>query len=429
MREGTFLGLRVFPRGIAICVIASFILTGAPATFAASVFDVRRDFSTNENPNGVWSYGWQEKLGGAFTLLTETRPASADNGVPCEVWEFAHYTAPLLIHFPQANKETGLSDGGRGQYPPGTLLYYAAVDDSAPQNLATIRFTAPSNAVYRVATSVRTYLDGPPGGDVDFHVAVNGHRMGGAFLRTPSAAALVEKWELTEGSTVDFSVGRGADGHQYGSGLKIRIGITALPGRLEQLATPAEYAETEARGGSSLLRDVIRLQHLHVAQQFPPYPIKIRELRFRPSAVYGEPFDVVIPDFRVRMSTTERGPRTLKARFAANVGDDDTLVFRGPLHASSQFTGPAGGPKDFDIVIRLTKPFIYDPSRGNLLLDYRNITGSKATYIDAGASENAGRAFDLDASSRTATTVDDGAEVVRFVFELATNAVPKRFRQ
>jgi hypothetical protein len=31
--------------------------------------DLSRDFSLAGNPNGAWSYGWQNTIGGAFTLL------------------------------------------------------------------------------------------------------------------------------------------------------------------------------------------------------------------------------------------------------------------------------------------------------------------------------------------------------------------------
>ena len=50
--------------------------------------------------------------------------------------------------------------------------------------------------------------------------------------------------------------------------------------------------------------------------------------------------------------------------FANNVGADDTIVHSGSLFLSSAFTGPAGGPKGFDILIHLTTPFTYDPASG-----------------------------------------------------------------
>ena len=57
----------------------------------------------------------------------------------------------------------------------------------------------------------------------------------------------------------------------------------------------------------------------------------------------------------------------------------------GPLSLSSAFTGPASGPKNFDILINLTTPFLYNPSNGNLLLDVRNFSGGATTQFDADA--------------------------------------------
>jgi hypothetical protein len=52
------------------------------------------------------------------------------------------------------------------------------------------------------------------------------------------------------------------------------------------------------------------------------------------------------------LSTTSANPNALSTTFANNIGADDTVVFgAGALALSSAFTGPAGGPKNFDIVI------------------------------------------------------------------------------
>ena len=66
------------------------------------------------------------------------------------------------------------------------------------------------------------------------------------------------------------------------------------------------------------------------------------------------------------------------------VGERRSIVYaRGPLALSSAFTGPTGGPKDFDIVINFTTPFLYNPFLGNLLLDVRNFGGGLTTQFDA----------------------------------------------
>ena len=41
---------------------------------------------------------------------------------------------------------------------------------------------------------------------------------------------------------------------------------------------------------------------------------------------------------------------------------------------TSALNGPDAGPKEFDYIIALQAPFLYDPSAGNLLLDVRNLS-------------------------------------------------------
>src|SRR5207249_8841041 len=91
-----------------------------------------------------------------------------------------------------------------------------------------------------------------------------------------------------------------------------------------------------------------------------------------------------LPDIQIDLSTTSAGDDGLSTTYANNVGADDTVVFtRGALTLSSAFTGPPDGPKDFDIIITLTTPFLYNPALGNLLLDVRNFGGGFTTVLDA----------------------------------------------
>ena len=69
--------------------------------------------------------------------------------------------------------------------------------------------------------------------------------------------------------------------------------------------------------------------------------------------------------------------------FAANIGEDVQTVHAGPLALASGFSGAVGGSKGFDIVVRLQRPFDYDPAKGSLLLDVRNYSGGKTTQLDA----------------------------------------------
>jgi hypothetical protein len=182
-----------------------------------------------------------------------------------------------------------------------------------------------------------------------------------------------------------------------------------------------------------------RYQQVYAASQFPSLGGLITQIAFRPDATFGSFFSSTLPDIRIDLSTTSRTPTTpappmmtpLSATFATNVGGDDTIVFGGAggaaLSLSSAFTGPAGGPKTFDILINLTTPFLYNPSNGNLLLDVRNFSGGRTTQFDAvdfaqGGGTVINRAFTTisGVNSLTAdTTADNAGLVTQFLFGIA----------
>jgi hypothetical protein len=70
------------------------------------------------------------------------------------------------------------------------------------------------------------------------------------------------------------------------------------------------------------------------------------------------------------MSTTDKTSATLSTVFADNHGLDKTLVQNGLYRFSILGTGPPQGPRDFADGMRFQKPFYYDPSQGNLLIEH-----------------------------------------------------------
>jgi Immunoglobulin domain len=202
------------------------LATGWTAASAQN-FDLSRDFTTSSNPHGVWSYGWETILGTGFTLVTQPGQGAGDNGVPYEYWGFATSVAPLFFHFPLTNTGIAISDGGQGVYPPGTVVFYTGYEGTA-QTYGLIRFTAPSNGIYRLEIGVRDYLVGPSAGDTEFHVLSNNVPLLRQFLPVPGASGYTNTLTLAAGTTFDFAVGRGADNVQWGSGLNIRAVVTPI---------------------------------------------------------------------------------------------------------------------------------------------------------------------------------------------------------
>jgi len=110
---------------------------------------------------------------------------------------------------------------------------------------------------------------------------------------------------------------------------------------------------------------------------------EITDIAFRPDFEFGAAFSTTLANVQIDLSTTSAAVGALSFTFANNVGADDTVVASGPLSLSSSFTGPAGGPKNFDILIHLKTPFLYNPANGNLLMDVRNFSGGTTTFFDA----------------------------------------------
>ncbi|HNQ89967.1 MAG TPA: hypothetical protein PKM73_15205 [Verrucomicrobiota bacterium] len=185
------------------------------------IHDVSRDFSGVTNPNGPWSYGWKSDAAGAFTLLSVHEVFTVENGVPVQLWWYGPRHNPMVGY--NATTTTAIHDSGQAVMPPGTVWFEPGLDGE-PQNFCVIRFTVPidGGGTYLLESAVQCYLDGDRSGDTDYHVIVNGGEVFGQFLPPRTATGYTNVLNLSAGNTIDFMVGRGADNHAYGSGLKIQ---------------------------------------------------------------------------------------------------------------------------------------------------------------------------------------------------------------
>lgn len=129
---------------------------------------------------------------------------------------------------------------------------------------------------------------------------------------------------------------------------------------------------------TSAFAELLRYQQVFASSEFSTLsgPKLITQIALRPpEQPFGSAFTSTIDNIQINLSTTTRGPDNLSLTFADNVGFDDTIVHSGSLTISSNNIGPPEGPKQFDIIVNLQTPFLYDPSLGNLLLETRNYTG------------------------------------------------------
>jgi hypothetical protein len=152
--------------------------------------------------------------------------------------------------------------------------------------------------------------------------------------------------------------------------------------------------------------DPMRYQQVFMASEFGGARW-ITGFALRPDAATGAKFSETLSEVEIRISTTGRSTSSLSRDFADNVGTDEALVFSGQLTLASSLDGPADGPKDFDAVVRFSRPFWYDPKAGNLLLEVRNSYGGRTTQFDAhDAPDTVARIWNYGADATTAKADD-----------------------
>ena len=198
--------------------ITSVVVTLTVTNYATAIFDVS-DFSSTTNPGAIWSYGWFGSVGGAFQLLPVAAAVNF-SGATVQSWRYGNSAQPIVYWNGTTN--TATSQGGQGVYPPGTVWVYTGADNT-PQNFGAVRFTAPVGGAsrYRLESSFLPLFSGPISGDTDIHIVKNGAEIFSQFLPSNTGAVYTNGIDFAPGDTVDFLVGRGQDGREYASGLKI----------------------------------------------------------------------------------------------------------------------------------------------------------------------------------------------------------------
>lgn len=198
----------------------------------------------------------------------------------------------------------------------------------------------------------------------------------------------------------------------------------------ELVIVPDGLADAEGNETGSVFQfsSEYRWQVVIPASEFtdlPPGGLKLVRAAFRPDKDAATPYTYTLRDYEVRLSTTSAAPGSLSATFAANTGPDETVVWKGDFLGSTANTGPANGPKDFDLVVEFQLPFFYDPAMGNLLWETRltgidSATTSLLDSHDPGGGVRAVWAFDLDATMASSTGTTMNAVQFTFVPEPST---------
>ena len=135
---------------------------------------------------------------------------------------------PAVYH--NASSNTVLLDGGAGVFPPGSTWFVPGLDGGT-DNFSAIRFTVPAGmapALTCCKPPCNHFSPAPSSPAIaTFIILTNGIEIFGEFLSPTTGTGYTNLVSLFQGETIDFLVGRGADGHFAGSGLLIQAQIEA----------------------------------------------------------------------------------------------------------------------------------------------------------------------------------------------------------
>jgi len=182
-------------------------------------YDAVRDFSLASNPNGVWSYGSINKLGGPFTLYAVT--CTGLFGLQDSSWAEPGCNTPYVLH----NDSTQPICFESICVPPQDLLLDIGNNGLGPF-FSDVRWTAPESGTFTIRARVEG-LDYVGPTTTDFFVVVNSNKL--AFTATIDSYQqplfFQRMLTVSAGDTIDFTIneGRDHDWHFDSTGLEVQI--------------------------------------------------------------------------------------------------------------------------------------------------------------------------------------------------------------
>ena len=196
-------------------------LLATPAMATGIVYNAAADFSTASNPNGVWSYGWSNTLGGPMVLDTQLAANNSVwnfNGLVGWVGNLDITEAPYVLLNP-TNVPVGTT---APQFPnsvysstqPNQIVMHPGYQGQE----AILQFTASATGYYTVnALFSGDQPSNPPFGPTSTDVHIYSPALATGFdgnvngFGPSSSVGWTAGFPLTAGDTLSFAVGYGAD--------------------------------------------------------------------------------------------------------------------------------------------------------------------------------------------------------------------------
>ena len=150
--------------------------------------------------------------------------------------------------------------------------------------------------------------------------------------------------------------------------------LTLLPLAVLSASMVVEYPSSGEGNTNSIAPfsylSPVRYQQVYEGRGFQQGPWRLDTIALRLDGPAGYGSSGTYTNVQIAVSTTAASESSLSPVFAQNVGVDATIIFSGTLTWGAPHAG-GSGPQAWNLVLNATAPFIYDPSRGNLLFDYQ----------------------------------------------------------
>jgi len=237
--------------GLAFCLVVSL-------NAHAQIWNLANDFSIDSNPNGQWSYGSSDTVGGNFNLSTRTAqiPYQVLNGAVAE-WVGTYFSGfelfpyiskfygdpGTLVSVTNACNATTCSIENSGQTIIQRLANGVGVHPAPPgEGYATLRWTAPQSTTFVITVSFFSIVVGGSA-TTDVHVLRNNASL---FEGDVSATASIQNWStgsaglaLHQGDVISLVIG--PNGDYGGDSTGVDAAIQVLPDVLNCVEGNDEY--------------------------------------------------------------------------------------------------------------------------------------------------------------------------------------------
>jgi hypothetical protein len=184
---------------------------GSSKEATAQVFSAADQFSVTQNPNGPWSYGFTEGLGGPFTQFTVNCTSCGGTGGLFDGWFGPYFGIFPLV---DTNEEARFIN---------TLFLHPAV----PNFYSVVRWTAPIKGKF----DLLGVFVGVDRTTTDVHVLRNSVSLFDGQIRAQSDTSIFDLHVVVaKGDLIDFAVGVGPDGSMDFDSTGLKATITGPQG-------------------------------------------------------------------------------------------------------------------------------------------------------------------------------------------------------